>query len=75
MEIPFFIDDAGHVFVQESDYANLVTHVRDLVLDQKNALRSHDPAAIDNCRQREAALLSFASQYLVGRAKHPNIKK
>ena len=75
MEIPFFIDDAGHVFVQESDYANLVTHVRDLVLDQKNALRSHDTAAIANCRQREAALLSFASQYLVGRAKHPNIKK
>lgn len=75
MEIPFFIDDAGHVFVQESDYANLVTHVRDLVLDQKNALRSHDPAAIADCQKREAAFLHFAADYTTARAKHPNIKK
>lgn len=75
MEIPIFADDAGQVFVQESDYFALLSHIRQLVLDQKAALRSHNAAAIADCQRREAAFLHFAAQYTTDRANHPNIKK
>jgi len=75
MEIPIFADDAGQVFVQESDYFALLSHIRQLILDQKAALRSHNASAIADCQRREAAFLHFAAQYTTGRANHPNIKK
>ena len=75
MEIPIFADDAGQVFVQESDYFALLSRIRQLILDQKAALRSHNAAAIADCQRREAAFLHFAAQYTTSRANHPNIKK
>ncbi len=76
MEIPIYIsDDDSTPCVPEANYFALIQRLRQLVIDQKAALRSHNAAAIADCQKREAAFLQFAADYTTARAKHPNIKK
>lgn len=75
MEIPIYIsDDDNTPCVPEANYFALIQRLRQLVIDQKAALRSHNAAAIADCQKREAAFLHFAADYTTARAKHPNIK-
>ena len=75
MEIPIYLGEDDTPCVPEKNYFDLVTHIRQLVIDQKAALRSHNAAAIADCQRREAAFLNFAAEYTTSRAKHPNIKQ
>lgn len=75
MEIPIFLGEDDTPCVPEANYFALIQHLRQLVIDQKAALRSHNASAIADCQKREAAFLQFAADYTTARAKHPNIKQ
>lgn len=75
MEIPIYLGEDNTPCVPEANYFALIQRLRQLVIDQKTALRSHNAAAIADCQKREAAFLQFAADYTTARAKHPNIKK
>lgn len=75
MEIPIYLGEDDTPCVPEKNYFDLVTHIRQLVIDQKAALRSHNAAAIADCQRREAAFLNFADEYTTARAKNSYIKQ
>lgn len=74
MEIQAFVNQDGEVLIRESDFVKVLTNIHQLILDQKDALRTKDRDKIANCKKREEGYIKFYQDYLQKRLQNPNIK-
>ena len=56
-------DEFGTTYVKEDNFFKFITRAKQLVLDQRHALRTGDKRRIEDCKKRERALLDWVTQY------------
>lgn len=69
MQVTYRQDTEGKLLVYETLFYAFAKKAKQLVLDQRKALRTKDKKSIADCKERERALLDWVTMYEAERAK------